>query len=232
MGKEITLTAEDGHSFKAWRVDAQNEAKTGGGIVVLPEIFGVNDHIKDVCERFADEGFDCIAPSLYDRSSQKGCSLGYDAQSIAIGRKLRDEFSWQDSALDVAAAVRAFDDRGLNAGCVGYCWGGTIAFLAATRLDGLAAAVVYYGGQIIPFKDESARCPMLMHFGERDQGIPLADVEAIRQAQPRASVHLYDADHGFNCDRRQSHEPESAALAFRRTIDFFSDQLGRAAPAS
>ena len=226
MGNEITLTADDGHSFKAWRVDARDETKTGGGIVVLPEIFGVNDHIKDVCEGFAERGFDCIAPSLYDRSSLKGCSLGYDAKSIAIGRRLRDEFSWDDSVRDVAAAVQALKERGLKVGCVGYCWGGTIAFLAGTRLDGLGAAVIYYGGQIVPFKDEPARCPMLMHFGKRDQGIPPSDVDAIRRAQPEASVHLYDADHGFNCDRRQSHDPKSCTLAFGRTVDFLCERLG------
>ncbi len=226
MGNEITLTADDGHSFKAWRVDARDTEQARGGIVVLPEIFGVNDHIRDVCESFADRGFDCIAPSLYDRSSHKDCSLGYDAESITLGRRLRDEFSWEDSVRDVAAAVQALENRGLKVGCVGYCWGGTIAFMAGTRLDTLRATVVYYGGQIIPYKDEPPRCPMLMHFGKHDQGIPLSDVDAIRQAQPEASVHLYDADHGFNCDRRQSHDPKARALAFQRTLDFFSERLG------
>ena len=115
--------------------------------------------------------------------------------------------------------------EGLEVGTVGYCWGGTISFLAGTRLD-VRAAVVYYGGQIIPCKDEKARCPMLMHFGEHDTGIPLSDVEQIRAAHPEAAVHVYDAGHGFNCDRRGSYDEAAARLARRRTLDFFNAHLG------
>ena len=174
MGHRLTLTADDGHSLGAYRADASGAAR--GGIVVLQEIFGVNTHIREVCDGFAADGFTCIAPALYDRSSRKDCDLGYNADTMAIGRALREEFSWDDSVKDVAAAVEVLAGEGLAVGAVGYCWGGTISFLAGTRLD-VSAAVVYYGGQIIPYKDEKARCPMLMHFGEHDAGIPLSDVE-------------------------------------------------------
>ena len=223
MGQRLTLTADDGHSFGAWRADASGTAR--GGLVMLQEIFGVNVHIRDVCDGFAADGFTCIAPALYDRSSHKDCELGYEAEDMAAGRKLREEFSWDDTVRDVAAAVAVLVGEGLGVGSVGYCWGGTISFLAGVRLD-VSAAVVYYGGQIIPYKDEKARCPMLMHFGEHDAGIPLSDVEQIRAAQPEAAVHIYDAGHGFNCDRRGSYDEAAAKLARQRTIDFFGTHLG------
>ena len=223
MGQRLTLTADDGHSLGAWRADASGTAR--GGIVVLQEIFGVNVHIRDVCDRLAADGFTCIAPALYDRSSHKDCELGYEAEDMATGRKLREEFSWDDTVRDVAASVAVLAGEGLRVGSVGYCWGGTISFLAGVRLD-VSAAVVYYGGQIIPYKDEKARCPMLMHFGEHDAGIPLSDVEQIRAAQPGAAVHIYDAGHGFNCDRRGSYDEAAANLARQRTIDFFGTHLG------
>ena len=223
MGRRLTLTADDGHSFGAWRADASGTAR--GGIVVLQEIFGVNIHIRDVCDGFAADGFTCIAPALYDRSSRKDCELGYEAGDMAAGRKLREEFSWDDSVRDVAAAVAVLAGEGLKVGSVGYCWGGTISFLAGVRLD-VSAAVVYYGGQIIPYKDEKARCPMLMHFGEHDAGIPISDVEQIRAAQPEAAIHIYDAGHGFNCDRRGSYDEAAANLARQRTIEFFGTHLG------
>ena len=222
MGQRLTLTAEDGHSLGAYRADAGGA--TGGGIVVLQEIFGVNSHIRSVCDAFAADGFTCIAPALYDRSSHRNCELGYEAGDMATGRRLREEFSWDDTVKDVAAAVAVLAGEGLEVGTVGYCWGGTISFLAGVRLD-VAAAVVYYGGQIIPYKDERAACPMLMHFGEHDTGIPLSDVEQIQTAQPEATVHIYDAGHGFNCDRRGSYDETSAKLARERTIEFFGTHL-------
>ena len=222
MGHRLTLTAGDGHTLGAYRADASGPAR--GGIVVLQEIFGVNTHIREVCDGFAADGFTCIAPALYDRSTHKDCDLGYTADTMAIGRALREEFSWDDSVKDVAAAVAVLAGEGLKVGTVGYCWGGTISFLAGTRLD-VNAAVVYYGGQITPYKDEKARCPMLMHFGEHDAGIPLSDVEQIRAAQPNATVHIYDAGHGFNCDRRGSYDEASAKLARERTVEFFNTNL-------
>ena len=223
MGHTLTLTADDGHSLGAYRADASGAAR--GGIVVLQEIFGVNSHIRSVCDGFAADGFTCIAPALYDRSSHRNCELGYEAGDMATGRKLREEFSWDDTVRDVAAAVAVLAGEELEVGTVGYCWGGSISFLAGVRLD-VSAVVVYYGGQITPYKDEKARCPMLMHFGEHDAGIPLSDVEQIRAAQPDAAVHIYDAGHGFNCDRRGSYDEAAAKLARQRTIDFFGTHLG------
>ncbi len=222
MGTEIELTAKDGHELGGYRADPPGDARAG--VVVLQEIFGVNVHIRDVCERFAADGYIAIAPALYDRSSRRNCQLGYSPEDVELGRKLREEFSWDDTMKDVDAAIDTLRPDVARVGCVGYCWGGTISFLAATRLE-IEAAVVYYGGQIMPYVEESVRCPILMHFGRKDQAIPLADVDRIAAAHPEATVHLYDADHGFNCDRRGSYDAEAAALARERTLRFFETKL-------
>ena len=132
MGKTFTLSATDGHTLGAYRADPEGSAK--GGIVVLQEIFGVNAHIRDVCDRFAEDGYAAIAPTLYDRSSHKNAELTYSKEDVAVGRKLREEFSWDDTILDVHAAVTVLGNEGMKVGTVGYCWGGSISYLAATRV--------------------------------------------------------------------------------------------------
>lgn len=223
MGAKITLKASDGHELGGWRADPAGKPR--GGIVVIQEIFGVNAHIRELCEGFAKDGYLAIAPSLYDRSSQKGVDLGYTPEDIAVGRKLREEFDWAKSMLDVDAAAAEMRKAGLKVGTVGYCWGGTISYLAGCRLD-VQGAVVYYGGQIIPYVNEKERCPLLMHFGDKDQSIPLSDVEKIRQAHPNAEIHVYPADHGFNCDHRKQYDAAAAKLARERTMAFFAKHLG------
>ena len=222
MGQDLTLTADDGHTLGAYRADPDGPPK--GGIVVLQEIFGVNKHIREVADGFAADGYVAIAPALYDRSSKKGVQLGYEGDDIAIGRDLREEFSWDDTVLDVKAAVDVLKAEGLKVGTTGYCWGGTISYLAGCRLD-VQAAVVYYGGQIVPYVDERENCPLLMHFGEHDAGIPLSDVDAIKAAHPDADVHIYDADHGFNCDHRGSYNEAAAKTARERTMALYAANL-------
>ena len=223
MGKDIQLNAEDDHVLGGYRADPDGQPR--GGVVVLQEIFGVNVHIREVCDGFGADGYIALAPALYDRSSRKDCHLGYTGEDITLGRKLREEFSWDDTVKDVAAAVELLKGEGLKVGTVGYCWGGTISYLAATRLP-VDAAVVYYGGQIIPYVEEVENCPLLMHFGRRDDAIPLSDVEQISSAHPNAEVHLYDAGHGFNCDRRGSYDEASATTARERTLAFFGRHVG------
>ena len=195
-----------------------------GGIVVLQEIFGVNDHIREVCDGFAADGYTALAPALYDRSSKLDCRLGYSAEDLEIGRQLREEFSWDDTVHDVDAAVQLLKREGLKVGTVGYCWCGTISYLAGTRL-GIQAAVVYYGGQIVPYLDETANCPMLMHFGETDGGIPVSDVDRIKAVHPEAEIHLYPTGHGFNCDHREGYHEASAKLARERTMTLYGATL-------
>jgi carboxymethylenebutenolidase len=112
-------------------------------------------------------------------------------------------------------------------GIVGFCMGGTVAFLSATRLSGLSAAVCYYGGAIVKFADEQPDCPTQMHFGERDAHIPMTDVETIRSKRPDCEVHVYPADHGFNCDERGSYDAPSAKIAWERTLAWFERYLGK-----
>ncbi len=223
MGTNLTLTASDGHGFGAYRADPSAAAR--GGIVVIQEIFGVNDHIREVCDGFAADGYLAIAPALYDRTDNKNCELGYTPEDIAVGRDLKDAFSWDLCMLDIQAVVDVMTGEGLKIGTVGYCWGGTISYLAGTRLP-VAASVVYYGGQIMPYVDEKEGCPMLMHFGEHDAGIPLDDVKAISEAHPDAEVHIYDADHGFNCNHRGSYNEAAATLARQRTMELYGQQVG------
>lgn len=222
MGQDLELTADDGHRLGAYR--ANPAAAPRGAIIVLQEIFGVNVHIREVCDGFAADGFLAIAPALYDRSSKRDCRLGYTPEDVAIGRDLREEFSWDDTVRDVAAALEVARGEGCEACTVGYCWGGTVSYLAGARLP-VKGAVVYYGGQIVPYLEEPAGAPMLMHFGEHDAGIPLADVDQIRAARANARVHVYDAGHGFNCDHRASYDATAAASARERTMAFFAECL-------
>jgi len=222
MGHHLSLTASDGHTLGAYRSDPESAPR--GGVVVLQEIFGVNAHIRDVVDRFARDGYASLAPALYDRSSRKGIELGYTEEDVALGRKLREEFSWDDTVKDVEAAMKLLMHEELDVGSVGYCWGGTVSYLAAVRLP-LSAAVVYYGGQILPYVEERERCPLLMHFAEKDASIPKESVETIARAHPDAVIHRYDADHGFNCDRRAQYDAAAAALARERTLEFFEQNL-------
>lgn len=222
MGETITLTASDGHELSAYRADPTGAAR--GGLVVIQEIFGVNSHIRSVADGFAADGYVAVAPALFDRI-ERGLEFGYDPDSIARGRELKGRTDWDDAVKDVAAAVAALS--GVKIGVAGYCWGGSLAWLAATRLDGLSAAVCYYGGQISDFRDETPKCPVLMHFGSEDASIPMDAVEAIKAAHPDIPIHIYEgAGHGFNCDQRGSYDAEASATARKRTTDFLAEKLG------
>ncbi len=221
-GQTLTLTAEDGHQCGAYRADPDGTPR--GGIVVIQEIFGVNKHIRSVCDGFAADGYAALAPALYDRETP-GVELAYDTAGITRGREIRAEVGWDNPVRDIAAAVEALAPVA-RIGAVGYCWGGSLAWLAATRLQ-VACAVCYYGGQIVNFKDEKPGCPVLMHFGETDHSISMDDVETIRAAQPGVPTHVYPgAGHGFNCDMRAESHPASAELARVRTLAFFAEHIG------
>ncbi len=220
MGTHIKLTASDGHTFDAYRADPATPPKAG--LVVVQEIFGVNAHIRAVTDSFASQGYAAIAPAFFDRT-ETGVELGYEEPDLTRGRTLRAELGWDETILDVVAAADALEPAG-KIGVVGYCWGGSVAWLAACRLN-LAAAVGYYGGQVIDFKDEKANCPVMLHFGETDAGIPLSDVDTVRAAQPDVPIHIYPAGHGFNCDHRGSYDAESAKLALERTLSFLTTAL-------
>jgi carboxymethylenebutenolidase len=217
------LNAADGHSLNAFQ--SLPDRTPRGAVVVLQEVFGVNDHIRSVTEGFALAGYAAIAPALFDRI-EPGIELGYAGDDLARGRDLRNEIGWEAAVTDIAAAVQAVVGWG-RVGVVGYCWGGSLAWLAATRITPhVAAAVCYYGGQIAQFRDETPKCPVQMHFGEQDPLIPADDVAAIRAAQPAADIHVYPAGHGFNCTARGDYDPDSARRAGERTAAFLAEHVG------
>jgi len=214
LGTVLALAADDGHRLGAYRADPSGPPQ--GGVVVVQEIFGVNHHIRAVCDRLAAQGYAAVAPALFDRAVRDFQS-GYSPDEIAAARKHVANPDWSAFLRDTAAAVAALKGTGPLA-VIGFCLGGSVAFLAATRLDGLSAAVGFYGGQIARFADEKPKCPTQMHFGEKDDHIPMTDVTAIRTRRPDCDVHVYPAGHGFYCDERASYHQPSAALAWDRTL--------------
>ena len=217
MGSTLTLTARDGHRLSAWRTGPEDARR---GLVVVQEIFGVNNHMRNVCEAFAREGYAVVAPALFDRA-ERDVELGYTAEDVARGRELRGRVPDDGVVADVQAAAEALG--GLPLGVVGYCWGGTVAWWGATRTHAFKAAVGWYGGGIAATRTETPHCPVQLHFGEKDAGIPLSDVEAIRAAQPEVEILVYPgAQHGFGCDERGSYSAPDAALAQLRTLAFLA----------
>ncbi|MGQ0664664.1 MAG: dienelactone hydrolase family protein [Pseudomonadota bacterium] len=223
MGEMIELTASDGHTLGAYRAGPQGKPRAG--LVVVQEIFGVNRHMRGVADGFVADGYAVIAPALFDRV-QPGVELGYGEADIAKGRGIREKIAPDKAMLDLAAAQAPLQGAG-KIGVVGYCWGGFVAWLAATRLAGFAASVCYYGGSIAAHASEVPRCPVMMHFGDQDAAIPLSDVDQVRAAHPDSlQIFIYPAGHGFNCSERASYDAESARIARRRTLDFFKRYIG------
>jgi carboxymethylenebutenolidase len=223
MGNSLTLTAEDSHRLAGYRADSAGKPRAG--IVVIQEIFGVNQHIRKVTDGFAAEGYAALAPAIFDRV-QRDFEIGYAPADVETGRATRGKIQLDDMVADVRAAVKALQAEGLRVGVVGYCLGGTLAWLSATRIDGVAAAVCYYGGGIAASASERPRCPVLIHWGETDASIPPDHWETVKKAHPTVPAHVYPAGHGFNCDERGSYHAESATLARQRTLDFFRQHLG------
>jgi len=222
MGEFTTIMARDGHEFQAWLAAAPHRPR--GAVLVIQEIFGINSHIRRVTDEFAAAGYTAIAPALFDRV-RRGIELGYTPQDMQQGVGYVKQLDPEATRRDLAAALAVVKHSG-RAGAVGYCWGGTQAYLAACELP-LACAVIYYG-KLGSYLDRKPRCPVMYHYGTEDQSIPLADVERIRAAWPDAPVYTYQgAGHGFNCEQRASYDAQAAALARTRTLEFLARQIGR-----
>jgi carboxymethylenebutenolidase len=221
LGTKISLTASDGFKFGAYRADPQGTPK--GGLVLIQEIFGVNHHIRAMCDRFAATGYLTVAPQVFDRY-RRDFECGYTPEEIADARTITPGIDWAAMMRDTAAAIDAVKTAG-PVGIVGYCMGGTVAFLAAAKLPGLSSAVCYYGGMIAKNADEKPQVPTQMHFGEKDEHIPMADVELIRKKRPECEIYVYPAGHGFSCDERASYHEPSAKLAMERTLAWFGKTL-------
>ena len=222
MGKMIELTASDGHKFGAYRADPAGTPK--GALVVIQEIFGVNHHMKHVTDDFAARGYVAICPALFDRS-KRNVELGYDQASIAEGREIRGAVGDEGPLKDIQASIDAVKSAG-KIGVVGYCWGGTLAFLSATRLNGIVAAVGYYGGGIAATASEKPKVPTMLHFGDKDQSIPMTDVEKVKAARKDVTIYVYSAGHGFSCDERGSFDAAASKTALDRTLSFFKEYVG------
>ena len=219
MGIRVALRAADKHTLAAYRVGPEDAER---GLVVVQEIFGVNHHMRKVCDRFASLGYAVVAPALFDRV-QRDVELGYTPEDVKIGRELRAQVPEAGTIADIGAASAALPEA---CGIVGYCWGGTVAWLGATRTSFFRAAVGWYGGGIAAARDETPHCPVQLHFGEADASIPMDDVRAIQAAQLSVEIHTYpSAGHGFGCEDRASFDAKANALADERTLAFLEAHL-------
>jgi carboxymethylenebutenolidase len=218
MGQWTSLDTPTGR-IRAWQEEPHTPPR--GALVVVQEIFGVNAHIRDVCRNFADHGYVSMAPAFFDHF-EHDVQLRYDPEGVEHGRELAERLGFERALEDVHTAAAQLTGFG-RVGVVGYCWGGTVAFLANTRLS--MPAVSYYGARTVPFLEERLDAPMMFHFGENDPSIPAEDIDLHREHPDMAEVHVYPAGHGFNCDQRADHEPASAALALERTLGFLRRTL-------
>ena len=228
MGQWVDLTADDGFTFPAWV--ARTDGAPRGAVVVLQEIFGVNSHIRAVTDWYAAHGYLAVAPSTFARV-QKDVDLGYGADGMQAGMALKSAVEGLPAPgvlPDIQAAIDYARRQNGKVGVVGYCWGGLLAWRAACMLDGLSAAVPYYGGGITSAAEvaRQPRVPVLAHFGARDHWITQDSVQAFAQAHPEVQVEIYAADHGFNCDQRASYDAAAARTARERTLAFLATHLG------
>lgn len=222
MGNHITLKSWDGFEFGAYRADAAGTPK--GGLVVIQEIFGVNSHIRNVCDRFAAQGYTSVAPALFDRYA-KDFQSGYSPDEIAKAREYITKADMTKMLADTQTSLESLQSVG-KVGIVGYCLGGSIAFLTSTRLAGASCAVGYYGGMIAKNSAELPKIPTMLHFGETDASIPMADVKVVQEKRKDVETYVYPAGHGFSCDERGSFHEASHKQALDRTMAFFKKHIG------
>lgn len=223
MGTTIQLTAADGHNFSAYRAEPKGKPK--GGLIVVMEIFGVNSHVRKVTDEFAADGYLAIAPAFFDRV-ERGLDVGYTPPEVEKARGLMQKMNFGDAIKDVAAAMKNIASAG-KTGIVGYCWGGSCAFKSACNVPGLTCAIAYYGGAIPTLVAEQPKCPMIFHWGEIDQSIPLEKAKMVAEAHKKYPHYFYPgAGHGFNCNERGSYNAEAAKLARSRTMEFLAKQIG------
>ena len=223
MGQMINLETQDGQTISAYRADP--EGKPRGGLVLIQEIWGVNSHIRSVADGYAAEGYRVIAPALFDRIDPGVTMDEYTEETMQKGFGYMQKVDEDNALLDIRAAVEAASGAG-KVGVVGFCFGGRMTWLSASRIEGIAAAVPYYGGGVPDLASEQPQCPVVLHFGEKDQFIPVASVEEFKKVHPSLPVHIYAADHGFNCDQRGSYDAAAAKLARERTLELLHQHVG------
>jgi carboxymethylenebutenolidase len=222
VGQDIKLTASDNFQLGGYRAEPAGAPR--GAVVVIQEIFGVNHHIRAVCDRIAANGYVAVAPSIFDRM-EPNFQSGYSPDEVTVARKFIANPDWAAMLRDTQAAIDAVGNVGPVA-VVGFCLGGSVAYAAATKCSGLSAAIGFYGGVIARLAEDKPKVPTQLHFGEKDAGIPLTDVETIRSKRPEVEIHTYPgAQHGFNCEERASYDKASADIARARSSEFLAKHL-------
>jgi carboxymethylenebutenolidase len=222
MSEYLKLRAADGHQLSNYVALPAGEPLAA--LVVVQEIFGVNAHIRSVADGYAKDGFLAVAPALFDRI-QPGIELGYQGADLQTALSLMPKITPELGVADLQAALEyAANATGKNVGVIGYCFGGTLAWLAGTRLRP-GAAVGYYGGRIENYADEEPTCAVMLHFGRQDGHIPPEAVEKVHAAHPEVEIYWYNAGHGFNCDARGSYNAAAAKEARGRSLEFLKKHL-------
>lgn len=217
-GKMTKMKMGDGAEIGVYHVGAQGKRR--GGLVLIQEIFGVTEHIMELCDGYAADGYEVLGPALYDRESPN-FQASYSPEDIQKAIKIaRGDHPFDLSVQDSQVCINALKSKG-PVFITGYCYGGTVTWAAACKCDGLAAASGYYGGQIPQMAEWQPKCPTILHFGEHDHGIPMEGVEKVKKLHPEVKVFVYNAGHGFNSDRRTDYNPEAAKLAKERTLELF-----------
>ncbi|MBI3677283.1 MAG: dienelactone hydrolase family protein [Proteobacteria bacterium] len=217
-GKMIKMKMGDGAEIGVYHVDAQGKRR--GGLVLIQEIFGVTEHIMELCDGYAADGYEVLGPALYDRE-EPNFQATYSPEDIQKAIKIaRGEHPFDLSVQDTQVCINALKSKG-PVFITGYCYGGTVTWAAACKCDGLAAASGYYGGQIPQMAEWKPKCPTILHFGEHDHGIPKEGVDKVQKLHPEVKVFVYNAGHGFNSDRRTDYNEACAKLARERTLELF-----------
>lgn len=222
MSETVELHASDGHQLDAY---VSRPAGTPvGGLVVVQEIFGVNQHIRNVADSYTKDGFLAVAPAIFDRV-ERNVQLTYEGPDMQRAVALMQKLDIDKALLDVEAALAyAKQESHGKVGVIGYCYGGKLAWLASTRLHP-AAAVGYYAGGIGEFAEEQPNAPTILHFGKEDTHIPKEQVDKVSAAHSEVPIYWYDAGHGFNCDMRSSYDAPSSKLARERSLAFLKQHI-------
>ena len=217
-GKMISMTMSDGAAIGVYQVEPVGARR--GGLVLIQEIFGVTEHIRELSDGYAADGYEVLAPALYDRE-EPNFQASYSPEDVQKAIRIaRGEHPFDLSIRDTQVCIDALKGKGAVF-IAGYCYGGSVTWAAACRLNGLAAASGYYGGTIAQMADETPKCPTILHFGKHDHGIPLEVTEKVKALHPEVEVYIYDAGHGFNSDRRTDYNAEVAKLGRERTLALF-----------